>query len=572
MPRRNTSNRISNEAAIQAAIADTRAKMFRSLNQAAEAYNVPYSTVLQRSKGTRTRAEARQSQQALTPDEEDTMERWITRLARAGYPIAPSLALQLGSEIRAQRPMVGRVTGSTPLPLLPKWLNGFKKRHPSIAGVWDRKIHRVRYQAMTRETVMQWFDAVSEMLATHHHPPHRIYNMDESGFAIGESQTSRVLVNIRDGANWSQISGRSEWLTSIDCVSASGVALPPMIIYKAKHLYSGWVPDDAPPNWRWSTSNKGWTSHSHAFEWISTLFEPETRPESDAERRLLILDGHSSHLTASFIRFCMEHSIDLMVLPPHATHVLQPLDVAIFGPLKRCLAVETDKVSRYDSHRIPRSEWAKMLVRARSKTMTPENVRSGFRTTGLAPFHPERVLRQLPDAHQHPAPSTSQTQDTGPMKLDQLRSSPPEDTMLHDANEMMLSALDSCEDLPEAVRRYARRMAMAYEKRNTELIIARRDLATQRQLLEMRKQVKRGKRVSLEGKYVLTTQETLDKVVELEQLASAKKAKKTPKKTPKKPSPTPLAQPLVISEDELSDSDDMDWGEIDSRINAEEVF
>ena len=52
----------------------------------------------------------------------------------------------------------------------------------------------------------------------------------------------------------------------------------------------------------------------------------------------------------------MQNAIDLLILPPHTLHMLQPLDVSIFAPLKRALAAETDAAARLDSGRIPRVE------------------------------------------------------------------------------------------------------------------------------------------------------------------------------------------------------------------------
>ena len=54
------------------------------------------------------------------------------------------------------------------------------------------------------------------------------------------------------------------------------------------------------------------------------------------------MDGHSSHITANAIALCMRDAIDLLILPPHCSHVLQPLDVGVFAPLKRALTSETD--------------------------------------------------------------------------------------------------------------------------------------------------------------------------------------------------------------------------------------
>lgn len=52
----------------------------------------------------------------------------------------------------------------------------------------------------------------------------------------------------------------------------------------------------------------------------------------------------------------MEHIINLLILPPHTLHVLQPLNVSVFLPLKRALAAETNAASRVDTGCIARSE------------------------------------------------------------------------------------------------------------------------------------------------------------------------------------------------------------------------
>jgi hypothetical protein len=50
---------------------------------------------------------------------------------------------------------------------------------------------------------------------------------------------------------------------------------------------------------------------------------------------LLIVGGHNSHVTLLVVHKAMEVGLDLMTLPSHASHSLQPLDVKIFGPFKR---------------------------------------------------------------------------------------------------------------------------------------------------------------------------------------------------------------------------------------------
>ena len=46
------------------------------------------------------------------------------------------------------------------------------------------------------------------------------------------------------------------------------------------------------------------------------------------------MDGHNSHMIVNFITFDMEYLIDLFILSPHTSHLLQLLDVGVFSLLK----------------------------------------------------------------------------------------------------------------------------------------------------------------------------------------------------------------------------------------------
>ena len=78
-------------------------------------------------------------------------------------------------------------------------------------------------------------------------------------------------------------------------------------------------------------SDNGWTDNEIGLEWIKQCFEPET--QCGNEYRLLILDGYNSHITTKAIKFYIASKIILLCLPPHTTHLLQPLDVGIFAAL-----------------------------------------------------------------------------------------------------------------------------------------------------------------------------------------------------------------------------------------------
>jgi DDE superfamily endonuclease len=57
-------------------------------------------------------------------------------------------------------------------------------------------------------------------------------------------------------------------------------------------------------------------------QWLASVFDRSTKEKASRERRLLLVDGHSSHLNMRFIDYATANRIILAVLPPHSTHRL----------------------------------------------------------------------------------------------------------------------------------------------------------------------------------------------------------------------------------------------------------
>ena len=168
--------------------------------------------------------------------------------------------------------------------------------------------------------------------------------MDESGTAIGIVQATHAIVDITVGSRFQGEPGRQEWVTVVECICADGSSIPPLIIFAGKNLNQNWVPQNlAPSDWKFAANNKGWTSNSYGFEWLRRCFEPATREKVNSRYRLLICDGHDSYISTAFIRHCIDNKIALLILPPHTSHVTQPLDVGVFSSVKSHLTSEVKR-------------------------------------------------------------------------------------------------------------------------------------------------------------------------------------------------------------------------------------
>lgn len=150
-------------------------------------------------------------------------------------------------------------------------------------------------------------------------------------------------------------------------------------------------------DWSWSSNTKGWTCDAIGEDWIKTVFEPATHAKAGGAIRLLIVDGHGSHITAPFIRFCIDHNIIfvILLLPPHSSHLTQPLDVGIFSPLKTRMSEELDKILRYGYSNIKKFEWANCYRIARPNAMKSSNIKSAWSGAGLIPLNAQKVIRRI---------------------------------------------------------------------------------------------------------------------------------------------------------------------------------
>jgi hypothetical protein len=254
------------------------------------------------------------------------------------------------------------------------------------------------------------------------------------------------------------------------------------------------------------------------------LFKPETR-RNDRKQRLLLLDRYRSHLTARFIAFCLDKNIDLVCLPPYTSHLLQPLDVGVFSPLKQALSAEIEKLFCLDTHRIPRIEWTEAYITAWAKAFTSRSIESSFRTSSIYLLSLITILSTL-RMPTSTAPTTPPPITT-PNDLDHslLDSSPPEGTELREAT-LLVNRIVRSSTLETPVKQYIERSGSALERTTLENALLRKENAEYRELLRVRRERRKGKRIAIKGKFVFNTQEILKLVEKSEAEASKGKAKK----------------------------------------------
>lgn len=141
---------------------------------------------------------------------------------------------------------------------------------------------------------------------------------------MGIAATAKVIYSVDRTGKPSLIQpGNSEWVTVVECLRSTGTVVPPLIIFKSGSNQAEWYKDPIlPPDWSITHSPNGWTSDELGLQWLQRVFEPNTRPSTVGVKQLLILDGHSSHLTPGFDYACKKYDIIPCCMPPHSCHIL----------------------------------------------------------------------------------------------------------------------------------------------------------------------------------------------------------------------------------------------------------
>ena len=139
---------------------------------------------------------------------------------------------------------------------------------------------------------------------------------------------------------------------------------------------------------RYNRSRSGWFDSSVFEDWFRSCFIKHVKYHPG--HHILIGDNLSSHFSEAVFELCRAHNVSFVCLPPNATHILQPLDVAYFAPMK---TVWRNILRKYKDDNPHSGVLPKALfpgkVRELLEALQPkskDNLVSGFRTTGIYPW------------------------------------------------------------------------------------------------------------------------------------------------------------------------------------------
>ena len=422
---------------------------FKSITSAATHYDVPVTTL--RTKiitGEKFTGSGRKSP-AFSADEEQKIVEFLKDVARrgCGFTFAQlSLLIQelMISVVSTNPARKGVWVENGYYPNKP-WVSRFIKRHQlKLRSTMELSKARA---ILTPVDLEAWFSDFMGGLVNNPKfsscftDARRIFNQDETAISVGYSKT-KVLAEVGTTDVLYSIGGSSrEHVTCSVIAAASGECAGVRLVYKGQRNMAQKYLADLPKGgltgtWRFSTSEKGYMTRvlflhvlSDLDEWLTSNNIP--RPV------VLVMDGFSGHLGLEVAEFCESRDIQLWLLRPNTTHLLQPLDLAFFSPLKSRMKSRSQIWQGQNPDKVltKYSVMTHVAYPAMEEVFSkPETLIGGFKRAGIFPPDPQAPDRnklqpglnydQSPESNNNPVlPSLIQTGSVGDDVVEEVEDS-----------------------------------------------------------------------------------------------------------------------------------------------------
>ena len=259
------------------------------------------------------------------------------------------------------------------------WLGNFVRRTESLTTQFNRLYNLQRALCEDPKTISNQFKLIQRTKAIYGILDKDTYNFNKAGFIMGKISSQLVITSL-ERRGWLKVVqlGNYKQVIVIGGVNAIGQAIPPFIILIGLYHLSAWYKDKTiPRNQELAVSDNGQTINKLGLSQLRHFIK-HTESRVVGARQLLILDGHKSHKSLKFRELCQENNIYTLYIPSHLLHLLQPLNISCFSPLKRVYRHEINSLIYNHINYITKLEFLPAFKAAYTQVFTTENIRASF--------------------------------------------------------------------------------------------------------------------------------------------------------------------------------------------------
>ena len=366
------------------------------MRSTANKFNIPFSTMRDKVMGNSTQVVGHiNTGRILTDAEEEVMFNWIQGCSKRAMPVTKRLVLkalddilEVEEELGYERTHLDRTKKHN------RWWRNFKLRYPKIVYRTPESLSTSR-KNLSERIIRQWYSDTHSYLANQDlldilKDDVRVFNLDEMG--VGLSPKLGKVLGIKGDKYCFEDRSKFEktQITVLSVIQAYGSIPPPMIIYPRKRIAVGIARKFPNLPFCVGKTETGWITKETFYEFVCNSFSDWLTKNHIQRPVILFTDWHETRNNFFLARQLTKLGIIMLGLPPNTTHLMQPLDVAVIGPLKRkwTQAVRTFTDDNPDDI-ISQINFAPIFLPVYYKAITQANIKSGFRACGLYPFNPD---------------------------------------------------------------------------------------------------------------------------------------------------------------------------------------
>lgn len=354
-----------------------------SIRAASRNHGIPASSLRDHLMG-RTVGRHRGRPGVLSSEEEGLLVQWVSKMQDIGHPVTITQCRLKVAEITQFRatPFQNGVPGQG-------WVKWFRRRHPELTLRHSQGLEAGRARGLCPDSVASFYANLSLLYDTHGYGAHQVWNCDESGAQAGRNGGGLVLAKTWSRCVHTVMPDQREWLSVLACMNAAGDYIPNFYIFKGKRFGRNFI-EKCEVGATMAMQPRAWMTGILFSKWLSHFIEAVKQKGgiSSSCRHLLILDGHNSHVTLDAVRQARDAGLDMLTLPSHTSHALQPLDVSIFKPFKTAFRMYRDVWSlSHKGHPATKEVLAQWVSLSLKKAMTQHNIKKGFEACGIWPLN-----------------------------------------------------------------------------------------------------------------------------------------------------------------------------------------
>ena len=273
-----------------------------------------------------------------------------------------------------------------------KWVRGFLTRQARITVKRAKNLSIARAMGANPTIISTWFKKLKETCKSLGiNSPSQVWSGDETG--VQTVPKERKVLALKKFRAYQQVSAeQGETSTILTFVSGHGMVCPPMVIHKGERVQENWM-QKAPGDVRVTATSRGYVTKAKFHEYGLRFVRFLRQQELNDRHHILIVDSHSSHLyNLPFYQVMKANNVHVFTIPPHTSHILQPLDSTPFAQFKRYW--EQNLVRYNNSHNgrsLNKVDFWEVFTPSFNSAMVTKNILSGFRRTGISPYDPSAI-------------------------------------------------------------------------------------------------------------------------------------------------------------------------------------